>query len=229
MSGAKAYGTGSVNVKFCANPIIEYISRRIGCQRFSPTGGPEVMGGNPWFFTINGKILSGAKNLENQTNFDFSVKDFLTRGGWGRNSEKVGRGRKKAAGAESRAPAAGRRGIRNGGGASGRFRPGPAGRSPGARRRRGGGWGSQRFHHVQPMRRLSTHRYPRQNMLPLNFQYGGRNSTPNLHLRGRTPCWSSSVGGASQMWGCSGMAQCWSMLVPYCLTQYTISAPVHSL
>jgi hypothetical protein len=27
-------GTGSVNVKFCANPIIEYISRRIGCQRF---------------------------------------------------------------------------------------------------------------------------------------------------------------------------------------------------
>jgi hypothetical protein len=27
-------GTGSTNVKFCANPINEYISRRIGCQRF---------------------------------------------------------------------------------------------------------------------------------------------------------------------------------------------------
>jgi hypothetical protein len=32
--GQKPTGTGSVNVKFCANPIIEYISRRIGCQRF---------------------------------------------------------------------------------------------------------------------------------------------------------------------------------------------------
>jgi hypothetical protein len=32
--GRRLMGTGSINVKLCANPIIEYISRRIGCQRF---------------------------------------------------------------------------------------------------------------------------------------------------------------------------------------------------
>jgi hypothetical protein len=36
--------------------------------------------GNLRFSEINGKILSSMKRLENQTIFDFAVKDFLTKG-----------------------------------------------------------------------------------------------------------------------------------------------------
>jgi hypothetical protein len=70
-----------LNVKFLANSNLQYILGRNGCQRFSPGNGAEAGGvGNLWFSEINGKILSSMKRLENQTIFDFFVKDFLTKG-----------------------------------------------------------------------------------------------------------------------------------------------------